>query len=366
LRAYGRGRLGGDLDTVARAHARHYTELAEEAAHELQGPDEQAWVDRVLPDYDNLRAAFERASADRDTDLVLRLATSTGELTHLRVGYESVTWAERALALAGPEHPLWPAAVGAAARGAWNRAEFGRARALAARAEGRAPLPRTSRTSYPDDVLADVRLYEDDVDPALAYWERESERAVDPIRLVWTLYYVAICHAVKRQPASGVAAARESLRVADDTANPTARSMARYALGLVTKKAEPDAALALFEEAGELAHAVRNFWWHGIALMEAAATRGVHGDAARACAEFLDVLDHWDRVGDWTQQWLNLRYVTRLLARLGADHEALALHRSLVAAGKPSPLRDVDPTDGTAMSAADAVAFARVALKSHL
>jgi hypothetical protein len=33
----------------------------------------------------------------------------------------------------------------------------------------------------------------------------------------------------------------------------------------------------------------------------------VHGDAARACAEFLDVLDHWDRVGDWTQQWLNLR-----------------------------------------------------------
>ena len=40
-------------------------------------------------------------------------------------------------------------------------------------------------------------------------------------------------------------AARESLRVADETANPTARSMARYALGLVRKKADPDRSLAL-------------------------------------------------------------------------------------------------------------------------
>lgn len=119
---------------------------------------------------------------------------------------------------------------------------------------------------------------------------------------------------------------------------------------------------------GELADAVRNFRWRGIALREAAATRGVHGDAARACAEFLDVLDHWDRVGDWTQQGLNLRYITRLLARLGAEDDALALHRCLVAAGKPSLLPDVGPPDvtGVAMSAADGVTRARAALKSHL
>ena len=66
------------------------------------------------------------------------------------------------------------------------------------------------------------------------------------------------------------------------TANPTARSMARYALGLVLKKSEPDRALALFDEAAELAASVQNFWWHGIALMEAAATRAVHGETATA------------------------------------------------------------------------------------
>ena len=73
---------------------------------------------------------------------------------------------------------------------------------------------------------------------------------------------------------------RKPLLVAEETANPTARSMARYALGLVLKKSEPDRALALFDEAAELAASVQNFWWHGIALMEAAATRAVHSDPA--------------------------------------------------------------------------------------
>jgi hypothetical protein len=67
----------------------------------------------------------------------------------------------------------------------------------------------------------------------------------DPIRLVWTLFYVAICHAALRTPENGVAAAEEAVQVADGTANPTARWMARYALGLVLKKSEPDRALAL-------------------------------------------------------------------------------------------------------------------------
>ena len=157
-----------------------------------------------------------------------------------------------------------------------------------------------------------------------------ARRDDDPIRLVWTLFYVAICHAALRNPEAGLAAAQESVQVAEETANPTARSMAHYALGLVLKKSEPDRALALFEEAAELAASVQNFWWHGIALMEAASTRAVHGDPASGARNFIEVLDHWDRVGDWSQQWLNLRYITRLLARVGADEDALALHHALV------------------------------------
>jgi hypothetical protein len=144
--------------------------------------------------------------------------------------------------------------------------------------------------------------------------------------------------------------------------------MARYAVGLEVKKSEPDRALALFEEAGELAALVRNSWWHGIAMMEAAATRGVHGDPVLAARAFLAVLEHWDRVGDATQQWLNLRYVARLLSRVGATADAAALHAFLVAAGKPSPLGPAAPSGpagpgGSRTAVADAVTQARAALE---
>jgi predicted ATPase/DNA-binding SARP family transcriptional activator len=368
LRAYGRDALGSRARPWQRRHAAYFAGLAQRAAAGLQGADERAWVERVLPDYDNLRAAFDRATEDRDVDLVLRLVTSLPELVYLRVGYESAGWAERVLDLAPTDHPLFAAAAGAAARGAWADGDYPRARTLAARAGGQAPGRGTGRIAYPADVLADVALYEGDVDFALAHYEREvrlARHAVDPIRLVWTLYYVAVCHAVRREPELGVPAAQESVQVAETTANPTALSMARYALGLVLKKSEPERALALFDEAGELAASVGNLWWHGIAMMEAAATRAVHRDPETAAHAAVEVLDHWDRVGDWTQQWLNLRYVARLLVRLGADHEAVVLHHCLVAAGRPSPLDParlpaVDPAP--AMSWAAAVAYARACL----
>jgi predicted ATPase len=387
LRAYGRERLreAGLEAGLSRRHARYFTELAEQAAGAMHGPDEQEWVERALPDYDNLRVAFERAAADRDADLALRLVTSLPELAHLRVGYESADWAERALGFADPDHPLFAAAVGSAARGAWNRGEFARARSLAATAGGRVPGRGTARVAYPGDVLADVALYEGDVGAALRHYDAEVLRArrdEDPIRLVWTLYYVAVCHAVRRASERGLPAAQESLEVAEKTANPTALSMASYALGLVVKKSDPDRALALFDEAGELAASVRNFWWHGTALMEAAATRAVHADAAGAARAFIEVLDHWDRVGDWSQQGINLRYVVRLLVRLGADHDALVLHYALVAAGRSSPLdaarlallvRGLGEQQfaaaarhGSALSGAAAVQHARASLGRHV
>ena len=171
----------------------------------------------------------------------------------------------------------------------------------------------------------------------------------------------------------------QSGTVAEVTANPTARSMARYALGLVLKKTDPHRALALFDDAAALAASVHDFWWQGIALMEAAATRAVHADPAEAAHALAVVLDHWDRVGDWTQQWLNLRYVVRLLLRLGRDEDVVVLHHALRTAGKPSPVDDARAarlldgpdgcryaaavTRGAALSGAAAVTYARSALR---
>src|SRR4029079_7285806 len=173
--------------------------------------------------------------------------------------------------------------------------------------------------------MAAVALSGADVATALSHYTAQVElarRDGNPIRLVWTLYYVAICYAVRREPELGRPAAEESFVVPEATANPTARSMARYALGLVLKKSDPARALELFDRAAELAASVANFWWEGIALMEAAVTRGVHGDERAAARAFTVVLVHWERVGDQTQQWLNLRYIVRLLVRLATPPRA--------------------------------------------
>jgi len=372
LRAFGRDKLRENEigESCATRHSMYFTELAERAAAGMHTPDEGAWAERILPDYDNLRAAFECAMADGDIDRAMRLVAALPEPVHLRIGFEPGGWAQRLLDHAPPDHPLFAAAAGYAARSAWNQADHVKARAAAERADGRIPGRGTGRIAYPGDVLADVALYEGNPAEALRHYEAEVGRARhddDPIRLVWSLFYVAICHAALRNPDSGLQAAEEACRVAESTANPTARSMADYAMGLVLKKSQPDRALELFDEAAALAAEVHNFWWHGIALMEAASTRAVHGDPNIAATDFIAVLEHWDRVGDWSQQWLNLRYVTRLLVRLGADDDAAVLHRALVAAGKPSPLSETQlvrlGTDG--LSGVDAVAHALSSLRRY-
>ena len=75
-------------------------------------------------------------------------------------------------------------------------------------------------------------------------------------------------------------------------------------------------------------------------------------------------------MGDWSQQWLNLRYVTRFLIRVGADDEARVLHRALVDAGKGSPLTEdqiarLGVDDGGSVTGPEAVAMARSALLRH-
>ena len=192
--------------------------------------------------------------AERDIDLALRLVTSLPELVHLRVGYESAGWAERVVDLANPDHPLFPAAVGISARGAWNRGDNRPGSVAGGSCEGTGSASWHRPRRVPGRRAGRRWLcIEGDAHAALTHYEAEEARARrddDPIRLVWTLFYVAICHAALRNPDAGLPAAQESVQVAEATANPTARSMAHYALGLVLKKSEPDRALALFDGCG--------------------------------------------------------------------------------------------------------------------
>ncbi len=174
LRAYAREQRDDGTD---RRHAEYFVGLAEAAARGVQGVDERAWIEATLPNVDNLRAAFELAFAERDVDLALRLVAALPELTHVRGMYEADEWAQRSLDLADPGHPLFAAAVGTAARGAWGVGDFARADALAALAAGCHLGAGAGRSGHPADVAADVALYRGDVAAAEAHYTSEVERA---------------------------------------------------------------------------------------------------------------------------------------------------------------------------------------------
>jgi DNA-binding CsgD family transcriptional regulator/tetratricopeptide (TPR) repeat protein len=133
IREYAAERLeaSGEAEAVRRRHAEYYLALAEQAAPELLGPQQGAWLERLEREHDNLRAALSWALERDRAELGLHLASALWRFWerrgHLSEGQE---WLERALAR-GPEAPA-PArakALNDAGNLAHKRGEFERSEA---------------------------------------------------------------------------------------------------------------------------------------------------------------------------------------------------------------------------------------------
>jgi hypothetical protein len=99
--------------------------LAEKAAaHRTARP----WLRRVAADYDNLRAALDRAMAARDHDTVLRLAGALGWYWWTQRTIEGRQRLADALALANGQPPS-PQLAGPCRRRRWSRSRSARPRA---------------------------------------------------------------------------------------------------------------------------------------------------------------------------------------------------------------------------------------------
>jgi hypothetical protein len=383
LRAYGRERLqdNGLVDAAASRHAKYFVELVERASVGMRGSDEAAWVQRVLPkagttfvapDFDNLRNAFEFAMASHDIDLALRLTTSLPEV-HIRVGYDPMDWVERAIQAADPDHPLFPAAVGTVARGYQVLGEFAHARAIVALAEGREPGSGTSFLAYPRDVLADVTMNDGDAPTATAHFEElfsGATDATDPLRRVLMAERISLGHQAMQTHDAALPAAREAVRIADGTGNPTAQSLARCALGRALSVSQSDQALETISDARELATSVENSWLIAMTDMESATVHASRGDRVAAARGFSAALEKFVIAGPSRiipLQWDNLRRVTQFLFRMGAFPEARTLHRAVVAAGRESPLdaaqvAKLEGVDSVVLTGTELVDYTRTAL----
>ncbi len=104
LREYAGERLArsGDALERGRRHLQYYLELAEQAEHALQGPQQVAWLDRLEVEHDNLRAALDWALGQGESTAALRIG---GAIWRFWVNHghleEGRRWLDRALAQAG-------------------------------------------------------------------------------------------------------------------------------------------------------------------------------------------------------------------------------------------------------------------------
>jgi predicted ATPase len=92
----------GEEPAVRRAHADYYRVLVEAAEPALTGPAQEAWLEQLEAEHDNVRAALRWAEESGEAEMGLRLAGALCQFWlirgHLREGQE---WFARLLGLAG-------------------------------------------------------------------------------------------------------------------------------------------------------------------------------------------------------------------------------------------------------------------------
>ena len=97
--AWGRLQASGQADATSARHAAYFLALAEQAWPELWGADQQRWYARLDREHDNLRAALAWAHAERDSELLVRLAGALGPYWEARGQLsEAHRWLDAALA----------------------------------------------------------------------------------------------------------------------------------------------------------------------------------------------------------------------------------------------------------------------------
>ena len=161
---------GESRDQCAR-HAAYVLALAEQAAPELLGPEQQIWLDRLDRELDNVRVALAWARSNGDLEVGLRLALALAvfceERGHVREGCEWLETLLQALTESASAEHLAPLHARALAAHAWLthiKGDYQRARLLAEQSLARwLQLDQIGNSPVALNVLAFVARQEGDL-----------------------------------------------------------------------------------------------------------------------------------------------------------------------------------------------------------
>jgi predicted ATPase/DNA-binding SARP family transcriptional activator/class 3 adenylate cyclase len=345
LRQAGRQRLeaeGCRLE-LERRHAGHVLRKAEEARTLAQGPEAAsgvALVDRFLPE---LRSAFGYLRATDDLDTLLRLAYAVFWYGFHTINTEVLGWIEEAAERArSNEHPLVPAVLGSAATARWQQGDLVGARAIAE--EGIAEAQRLGDppgSFQPYEALGDVEMFEGNSLAARRCFDHARPRAAHfglPVERVYVEVSEAMALAYGGDADAALPVADRALGIAEASGSPIALAWAAYSAGEVRLETDPEAAIGLLERALVASHAVGERMIIGVAGLSTVTLRARLGGRDHDLGAYRELIEHWRRVGAWTQQWTTLRNLVELLARRGEEERAAArLLGASEASGRAAP-----------------------------
>jgi predicted ATPase/DNA-binding SARP family transcriptional activator len=340
--------LRGEAHVTRRAHARTMLAVVHAGQSAVAGPSPGPWVRTVAARFDDLRAAHAWA-LDSDLDLALELVVGLADWLEFEVSAELVGWAERTAhrALAGDltdpaQRALTVRAMAMTAAGIRFGGDLLRALELARQACDLVTDPTDPVLRYPVYVQCEISLYLGRLTDCRALADRAQRLAEDTgdmLRVWWCVMNRALALAYDGRVAEATAIAERV--VAEAVLPGVIRAWAWYTLGEVLMTTEPDRASTLLLQAVREARRISDRFLTGVALLSVASLRARQGDPA-AVPLFREVIEHWHRLGNWTQRWTSFRTIADLLARLGDSESAAVLVGAALAESRPAQVYGPD------------------------
>jgi predicted ATPase/class 3 adenylate cyclase len=271
IREYGLEQLGasGEDETLRRAHAAYYLDLAEQAEPHLTRSEQGVWLERLEREHDNLRAALGWARDSGDVALGLRLAGALWRFWYTH-GYlsEGRSCLEEMLALAEGRDD---AALGSM-----------RAKAL----YGAATLAST----------------QDDFARALALWQMslaQSREVGDNVVAASALNALGLTTLQQGAPEQAIAFFEESLALGRAVGEPWGIARTLLSLGQIAYvQADYPRARSLFEECLALMRQVGSMSHSAVALLYLGHVAREQNDLSRALALYQEALALSQALGD--------------------------------------------------------------------
>ena len=355
VRRYARDRLRevGDETLRQDRHLAYFLAVAEEAEPHLTGADQQAWLDRLESEHDNLRSALAWSSAATgDSVSGLRMAGALFRFWFVR-GYlgEGRRWLTALLAAAprGQAESARAKALNGAGAMAWQQCDYPSARAL--HEEGlaiRRKLGDRRGIAASLGNLANVARDQCDYASAQALYEeclsiqRELGRRWD---IAASLNNLGLVATDRGDHAAAKALHEESLAIARELGDRQGIASALNHLGgLASGQGDHEAALALHEESLAIQRELGHRWGIATSVNNLGNVAADQGDPSAARARYKESLAIRRDLGDrWgiTQSLEGLAYVAFVLgdperaARIWGGAESLRKE-----IGTPLPPKD--------------------------